>query len=405
MLLQTCLLSILLIVSMFGLIPAVFAVNKDLTLTGKTKSERFSFPKFRQDWLAESLRTPFSAEQQEVLKNIDAAECEKQILKLESVKSPKCAQVLYDYSLKLCTYDIDPRSPLIQKSFPFVDDLLVAIKLPHQSIRADEIDWIHIGEAVARFDTERSNRVFLTGLDAMLRLESKRNDVPETAVAWVLDLEKQQKYSEVLQISTKFMDYLDKYPPSSDRIFYKSSLVKGAANALDQLNRGVEAVQIRAAFDKEKRDFDRHEDEIKKQKFLEIMNNRDASTNDKITALTQRADYRIYKGSCDECVGLYKQAVQIIEEAEPIDASRNYQLFGDVYKNLSKCGESDLGKELVWRLIKLRVRLGLPDTSTVLHCFHCASEPDKEIRNMIDRCVDKTLRAEMQAKYSGLLKQ
>ncbi len=407
MLLQIRLFSFLLIISLVGLIPAAFATDKDLALAGKTKSERFSFPNSRRDWFAESLSPPFSPEQQETLKNIDSAGREKQILKLESVKSPNCAKALYDYALMLCTYDIDPRSPLIQKSFPFVDDLLIAIKLPNQSIRADEIDWIHIGEAVARFDTERSNRVFLTGLDAMLRLESKRNDVPQTAVAWVMDLAKQQKFSEVLKISTKFMDYLDKYPQSWERLGYKGALVNEAANALNQLNRMPEAVQMRTAFDKEKKDFDRHEDESKKQEFLQIMNNRDASTKDKISALMQRADYRVYKGSCDECAGLYKQAVQIIEESEPIDAARNYHLFGDVYKNLLKCGQGDLGKELVRRLIKLRVRLGLPDTSASpgRFCFHCASNPDQEMRRMIESCVDKPSRSELQTEYSALLKE
>jgi hypothetical protein len=384
------------------MIVRTYVLTLMLVVLGGASTASFGAPAL----LAASQKHPMNTEIRDPeLDEVEAEATEKQIRKLKAQKSARYAVVLHQYIITLCQHSINERSPLIERSLPFVDDLLLAMNKPHPPLHANEVGWIIIGNATAKFDVRRSNSVFQAGFDALRSdpVSAKTLEAAQVAREWIYSLKKQEKFDEVLEISNQGEAFLQTLPQDPGQMAFKGFFVNEIAEDLGRLGRSHESNSVREAFTKEKNEFERKENEKKKQIFLKVINDPNASPTMRIQAMTIHASELFFSKNCAEAQQLIEEAVQSLESLKPEEAARSYSAFGDVYKELSKCGKANKGEELLWRLIRIRVRLGLDDESRYT-CFGGARAPDAEIKWVLSNCNDMKLKAEMQAKYSVILK-
>lgn len=356
--------------------------------------------------LAASQKHPIKTEIRDPeLDEVEAEATEKQIRKLKAQKSDRYAAVLHQYIITLCQHSISERSSLIERSLPFVDDLLLAMKTPHLPLHANEVCWIIIGNAVAKFDVQKSNIVFQTGFDALRRdpMSAKTLEAAQVAREWIYSLKKQEKFDEVLEISNQSEAFLETLPQEAGQMAYRQFFVREIAETLGRLGRPSDSSSILSQFKIEKDEFERIENEKRKENFLKAINDPKAAPTMKIQAMTKHASELFYSKNCDEAQELIREAVKLLESLKPEEAVQSYLAFGDVYKEFSKCGEAAAGEELLWRLIRIRVQLGLNDGSAITS-FGGPRGPDTEIKWVLSNCSDMKLRAEMQDKYTAILK-
>ncbi len=256
------------------------------------------------------------------------------------------------------------KNKMFKEAVPAADEYYNETTSPEYARWRNRVSFAMIAREFADVNMDEANKYYRAQFENQMEGTKTAMNMGygNTVAEWAAMLQKYGKTSEAIAVLKEGMAFCRtaQWPDAFDR--YMPEMFDPCEKYLRLSNRNTEADNLRASYEKEKVARKENAGAAHDRKIAEDSSNPNARAADQVHALTELA-YRAYDGQkCAEGRKLLDQAVAVYEKnANNKDNPLIYSYFQDVSSRFAKCGHQNESKQVLLRIIKVRMVAGFQD--------------------------------------------